>query len=176
MAYPLAVGGAGRRRHGAGEPGGDGLLDGGGDLRRLRHPLVGEHPGEPRRISLADGPDLPDTLAAVELQGGHGGLGVQTGEGERGDLGAVESGHGDEGGGDRAEPGRLSGSQGQREEHGDAVHRAGQGVQIHGQPVVGRGLPGHLEAGHPVRRGVGYPLGAPDGAPLVPERGPGHDG
>ena len=68
------------------------------------------------------------------------------------------------------------GSEGQGEEHGDAVHRVGQGIQVHGQPVVGRRLPGHLESGYPVRRGVGDPLGAPDRAPLVPERGPGHDG
>lgn len=167
-----------RRRgcHGAGQAGGDRLLYRACQLRGLCHALVGEHLGEPGGVSLADGTDLPDPLPAVELQCRHGGLGVQAREGEGGDLGAVEPGDGDERRGDRTEPDGPARPQGQGQEHGDAVHRVGERLQVDCEPVVGRGLPGHLESGQLGRSGVGDPLDAVDRALLVPERGTGHDG
>lgn len=109
--------------------------------------LVGEHGVEAARVALTDGAYLPDGLAAVELQGGDRGFAVQAGEREGGDLGAVEPGHGDERGGDRAEPDRAADSRRQGQQHGDPVHRGGQGVEVHREPVVGGSLSGHFEPG-----------------------------
>ncbi len=177
LPYAVGLGGAGRwRGDRAGQGAGDRLLDGGGQLGGTRQALVGEHPGQPRRVPLSDGPDLPGALAAVQLQCVDGGLGVQTGKREGGDLGAVESGDGGEGRGGGAEPGRSSGAHREGEQHGDPVHRLGQGLQVDGEAVAGRGLPGDLQAGEPVRAGVGDPLGAAYRAALVGEGGTGHDG
>lgn len=177
MADPVAFRGARRgRRHRAGHAPGDRLMDRPGQLLRTGHPLVGEHRGETARIALADRADLPGALAAVELQGGDRGLAVETGEGEGGDLGAFEARDSDEGCGDRTEADRATDAHGQRQQHGDAVHRGGQGVEVHGEPVLGGGLLGHFESGQLGRARVGDPLDAVHRALLVAERGTGHDG
>ncbi|CAM5671357.1 hypothetical protein SCALM49S_08949 [Streptomyces californicus] len=175
--YAVAVGGAGRGRgHGAGQAPGHGLLDGAGQCGGVAHALVGEQVREPARVPLPHGPDLPGVLATVELQGADRRLGVEAGERERGDLLAVEPGDGDEGGGDGAEPRRRAVHRGQGEQHGDPVDVLGQGLQVDGEPVVGRRLPGDVEAGELGRAGVGDPLGAAHRAPVVAEGGPGDDG
>lgn len=175
--YAVAVGGAGRGRgHGAGQAPGHGLLDGAGQCGGVAHALVGEQVREPARVPLPHGPDLPGVLATVELQGADRRLGVEAGERERGNLLAVEPGDGDEGGGDGAEPRRGAVHRGQGEQHGDPVDVLGQGLQVDGEPVVGRRLPGDVEAGKLGRAGVGDPLGAAHRAPVVAEGGPGDDG
>lgn len=68
------------------------------------------------------------------------------------------------------------GARRQGEQHGDPVDLVGQGLQIDGEPVTGRGLAGDLQAGEPVGAGVGDPLDAAHRAVLVAEGGPGHDG
>ncbi len=108
--------------------------------------LVGEELGETARVALADGAHLPGALAPVQLQGDDGGLGLQAGDGVAGDLVAVEVGDGDEGRGHGPEAGRPPAGFGQGEQHADAVHGVGYGVQVHREAVVGGGLPGDLQA------------------------------
>ena len=55
------------------------------------------------------------------------------------------------------------------------MDRVRQRVQVHREPVVGRGLPGHLQAGPGGRARVGHPFHSVDPAVLVAERGRGHD-
>ncbi len=173
---PVAVGRPGPgRRHRTGQAAGHRVLDVTGEPTGLGHVLVREQLGETARVPLADGAHLPGALASVQLQGDHGGLGLQAGEREAGDLLAVEAGDGDEGGGHRAEAGRALPRGRQGEQHADAVHGVRYGVQVHREPVVGGGLPGDLQSGHGGSARVGHPLCAVDLAALVAERGPGHD-
>ncbi len=147
----------------------------GGERVGLGQALVGEEGGEAVGVALAHGADLPGTLSAVQLQGDHGRLGVQAGDGVAGDLGAVGAVHRGERGGDGAEPERARGPGGQGEEDADPVDGLGHGRQVHGQAVFGGGLPGDLGAGERGGAGVGDPLGAPLRAVLVGVHGPGQD-
>lgn len=164
-----------RRRHRPGQALDHGVVDAGRESVRLRQALVGEEFGEAARVALAHGAHLPRALPPVQLQRDDGRLRVQAGDGVGRDLGAVEAGDRDEGGRDRAEADRPADARGQREQHADPVHRRGHGVQVHREAVVGRRLPGDLQAGQRRYTGVGHPLDAGDLAALVAECGNRHD-
>lgn len=146
-----------------------------GELVGLGQALVVEEVGEATGVPLSDGAHLPGVLAAVELQGDDGGLGLQAGDGVAGDLGTVEAGDGDERGGDGAEAGGAPDPGRQGEQHTDTVDGFRHGVQVHRETMVGGRLPGDLEAGQGRGARVGHPFDAVDPALLVAERGGGHD-
>ena len=59
-----------------------------------------------------------------------------------------------------AEPksgGAAGAPRGQCEQHVHPVHLLRHGAQVHGEPVLGGGLPGHLDAGELRSAGVGQP-------------------
>ncbi|GDY52735.1 hypothetical protein SVIO_033580 [Streptomyces violaceusniger] len=175
-AHPPVALGAGRGLGDrAGHAAGHRLVDPRREVGAPLQPLVVQHGGQPARVPLADGAHLPGALPAVELQGGHRGLRVQIGDRVAGDLGAVEAGDGDERRGHGAEPGRAADARRQREQHGDPVDVLGHRVEVHGEPVGGRRLFGHLYPGQLGRGGMRDPFGAVHRAPLIAECRPGHD-
>lgn len=146
-----------------------------GEGAGLRQALVAEQLGETARVALADGPDLPAALPAVQLQRDDGRLGVQTGEREAGDLRAVGGGDGGEGGRGGAEAVGSATPLREGEQHVHQVHLLGDGVQIDMEAQTDRGPAGHLDTREDGRTGVRDPLGAAYGALRVAERGAGHD-
>jgi hypothetical protein len=145
---------AGRLRRGrvlAGRAAADRFTYGGGQVGGAVQQVVPEEVLQSAGIALADCADLPGLGAAVQLDGHQRVLGVQVERGVGDQLGAVVPGHRDERGGRAAETGRGAGQRRQRQKDRHMGDRARQRLQVDGEPMLGRRLPGDLDA---VRRGL----------------------